>query len=718
CTNPNSTSYFGLATVASHKVLCTPAGHPYFGRGFFVMDDTSNGNDESGMNYAQYVTTKYGNETAWAIQELTRMQSWGFNMTGPFSAAYVVPWQTPAAPKVPYIFNEEPCSEALTNRFGWSTAPTKDLMGASSQFWNMTNAFPSVTDYEDPAWVTYVQTALSAAGDYGYMQTMAASATDKSYFIGVTMCDSDDTHGMNGGPDFRTSPTVGNNDFRLSMMVALMSPIQWATSRQGGVIYTDSTVYSKKALYTQLTGEYGTIAALNTAWGSSYTTFGTSGTCHGSHFATWICPSPGAAISVGTGNGATTTFSATLSGTVSANSLGIFSAGDLVGGDGGNGHFSTAGTLTGAGAISGTINYSTGALSVTFATAPASGAAITAEYIQNGWGVGTGAMDEDGRSAHSAYIGSNVVCIDGVGDSSVCTGGYSSAGFTADMGTLDTTLAARYAKTFYDQIQATLPGALNIGLDTCGTWGTPPNRYVLAGIAPYVSACMLPATTSITQAMVDFVHTYAGDMALGMGIYNSANCDSIFDFPVSSCTRSGTTVTCTVSTPNQFSTSIPIQTSCTDSTYNISGLDPNSASGATVVYTASVTPTNPTTTCNVAQASPSQDFATQALRGAAFESTVETLQNTKYTADGVYPFTFALWWQWFDPQRENQNLGIVDTRVNSYDGLETVTSTVACQAPLASFSCGGELRTGWGSDSVLESVIPANAALDSYLAGL
>jgi hypothetical protein len=52
---------------------------------------------------------------------------------------------------------------------------------------------------------------------------------------------------------------------------------------------------------------------------------------------------------------------------------------------------------------SGTINYSTGALSITFTAgnAAANDAAITATYVSNGWGIGTGFLDEDDRPAHT-----------------------------------------------------------------------------------------------------------------------------------------------------------------------------------------------------------------------------------------------------------------------------------------------------------------------------
>lgn len=76
----------------------------------------------------------------------------------------------------------------------------------------------------------------------------------------------------------------------------------------------------------------------------------------------------------GIGNGAATTFSTTLNAPVLPGSLTVTDpTGSITGTDNGNGE------ITGTG-ISGTINYATGALSVTYAAAPAAGANPTATY--------------------------------------------------------------------------------------------------------------------------------------------------------------------------------------------------------------------------------------------------------------------------------------------------------------------------------------------------
>lgn len=78
--------------------------------------------------------------------------------------------------------------------------------------------------------------------------------------------------------------------------------------------------------------------------------------------------------SLGTGDGSTVTFGATLTFPVRTGTIVVKNGGTEVGTDDG------AGALTGATISSGTINYDTGVLSVTFTVAPASSNAITAEY--------------------------------------------------------------------------------------------------------------------------------------------------------------------------------------------------------------------------------------------------------------------------------------------------------------------------------------------------
>ena len=65
------------------------------------------------------------------------------------------------------------------------------------------------------------------------------------------------------------------NHSHLGWLVAVTAPTQ--TTGPKGTTYSDATVYIKLAWRNYLANKYGTISALNTAWGASYTTFGSNG---------------------------------------------------------------------------------------------------------------------------------------------------------------------------------------------------------------------------------------------------------------------------------------------------------------------------------------------------------------------------------------------------------------------------------------------------------
>jgi hypothetical protein len=112
--------------------------------------------------------------------------------------------------------------------------------------------------------------------------------------------------------------------------------------------------------------------------------------------------------SLGTGNGSTTTFSGTLS-LGSDTAIAPFSVNVVVGSGGGTAsvYDNGFGSMTGSG--TGTITYSSGSISVTFSTAPTSGAAITAYYAL----ASTNSHDMILRYNLMAYLGS---CFIGGGD--------------------------------------------------------------------------------------------------------------------------------------------------------------------------------------------------------------------------------------------------------------------------------------------------------------
>jgi hypothetical protein len=721
CTNGNTA--FKIVTVNNRLVFCSQLGHVLpMARGPFGFDpNLVTTTDESGHSYYDYMFTvgggKYSGGTAqWVTQELGVMKNLGLNSLPTYANVNALP---PAGPsvKVPFVLFEIVSAYAIVNKLGWGSGPVKELGYLLSSTWGGFLSSTGVADYPDPNWQTMIDGSL--AHDTTATQLASASSTTKGYLLGYSADDSDGTHCFGAGPDFTTQP-AGNNDYRCGYYVLFVAPTDYANSVQQQ-IYSDPSTYWRKMWADNLYTEYaGSTSALNTAWGSSYTTFGTSGTAVGT-LPTGIrsAGSTLGAEAYGTGNGSTTTFAHTLAqhtSAISHFSLGIYIGGVLVGGDTGNGSIYG----TGCGGLTGTVNYSTGAASITCTTAPANGAAITANYIMGGWGVGTGLQDEDCRSGHASYCGN------GSGNTSIYMTGLSSA-MQADLNAFTQSLAGYYASTYKTHL-ATWAAANGftgsiayLGPTTLGTWTTPPDRYVLQGFAGNADAWMYGGQSTFTQAELDFVHTYGGTMGLIEGEYRTANAQSPFAWPGSACTNTGSTVTCTVATPNKFSAlagNSHIDATCTNTTYQASNVN-FTATSSTVTYTATTTPSGGGTTCNVFFDDANVGgFPTQAARWADFQTKVSALPTRAFTTGGLQPYVGYFQWDWYANWAEQLDWGIETQRGNLYNGVDDTNSIQACASPNGSFSCGGELALhGPPLGNGVTALQATNTAIDNAFLG-
>jgi hypothetical protein len=499
--NP-STGIFRTEKFGNKWMFVDPANNGFFMIGMYVLAP-DNSIDDMGGDYSDRVTAKYGDPgPTWGTAQLQRIQSWGYNANGPYASAYVLPtttdsrWKTPDETdpvKVPFIFLIRPAYYGMLNQSNWSPQPIKNMMYSSSSFYTGFRPGNGIADYYDSNLNTFFTNELASDAATGPIK----SSPYKQYLIGVNVDDSDEMYGFGNGPDFVT----GHSNTHLGWLVLTMSPVQTANPNKG-FIYPDTTIHSKQALHDQLEAEYGTIGALNAAWSSNYTTFDSSGaTITGA--------------SIATGSGTTLSFGTTLTGTVVAPfSLQIFVAGQMVGGDTGNG------AIWGPN-LSGGINYATGALNLSFSSghAPVSGAAVTASYIQNGWGVGTGLMDEDGRPSHQGWIGTDYTFMTDV-----------NANLKSDLDNFLYQIAAHYFSMSKAGVESWMPGALYLGPDTLGSWGAPSNRNVLKAAGQYIDvmAMGLSQTGPLTQPMLDFIFTYYGDKPFYTGEFRVANPDSAF----------------------------------------------------------------------------------------------------------------------------------------------------------------------------------------------
>ncbi len=521
-----TTGFFHLEKLSNRWWFCTPQGHGFWMEGIFDMASSPSITD-LGTSYNQIAMQKYGDlDMTWGPQQVRRIKSWGFNSVAEFSTGWTLPIQTCKSAScpadwqnnggnqpvpVPMLEQVEPSRYSLVNQNNYAPDAVKDAMyGINPTYYTgYRSVFPDIFDSNFDAWLN------------GEMQKdpIILPAENSPWVVGWISDESDELNGLVGaGPSMPTNPP-GYNQRNQGLMTLLMSPVQTVNAGLSLVrqprIYANPTVFTKAQLQTYLTTKYATISALNSSWSSAYTTFGSTGVQINREV-------------VGTGNGTQTSFSKTLANHhVSPYTVLVQVNGVPVGGDcpkwiavapcssvaAGEGSFT--GPSSASPAISsssaGVINYSTGAVTIDFATPPLSGTLITVNYIHDGWGYGTGLMDEDGRNS---WIPSDFVNLG------------TNANFNGDMNGFLKALATHYFSVTSTRIRQYAPKNLYMGPGVLGTWNAPADPNVLAAAAPYVDAIAGGIDYTHAQAQLNFIATYLGDKPMIIWHGAHANPDS------------------------------------------------------------------------------------------------------------------------------------------------------------------------------------------------
>lgn len=320
CTN--STGHFTTVKDGVRWMLCTPDGHELFLQsvGGALATPTN-------------IIAKYGTNTVWATQQLSFIKSLGFNSIGELSDGTLYP--TASTTQLPFIQTINNSLYATVNLNGYASRPIKNfLWGVNGNFTGLPGAFTGAgcIDTFDP------QDAVYAANLFATDAT-TQSFVASPFLVGLMGDDTDFVCGMGATPDFDTTPS-GNHKPHLGYMALVSSPLQTFnagfTYNTTNIQFSDPKVYTKTAaasppatcsittpctLRDYLAKKYGTIAALNTAWGSSYSTFDSAGTVVASE-------------TCGTGDGVTTVFTCTLAhNPISPFSVSVSTGGTLQGGD-------------------------------------------------------------------------------------------------------------------------------------------------------------------------------------------------------------------------------------------------------------------------------------------------------------------------------------------------------------------------------------------------
>jgi Putative Ig domain len=648
--------YFSLQKVGNRWWFCDALGNALISMSVgAVVSDGNPTYDCNGVNTYPIYLNKYGDTSYnWGWQTLKRMTTWGFNSVGEDSVASVLPWGTcsncvwPGGTQpipLPYVLEPKPAENASVNREGFLTSPIKDEISGTNNNYQAWRG-GAMYDNFDPELSVEWQKELRST-----QPSNRQIIGNSPYLLGVFTDDTDFFMGSGAGPDFATGHTNPNP----SWVTLITSPVQTYSQStpfiHKTVLYPDTKNYEKSqatdpvtqcsitnpcSLRDYLWQKYGgKISALDKAWGATYTTFDSTGTqVQGEH--------------IGIGDGDRKVFVHRLAHPdVSPYSV-LFLVGDVPeGGDcpwfrrgcgierknQGSMGSPTANYISQA---SSTINYSTGEVTLTFATAPPSNTSIAMNYIYGGWMAGgTGLMDEDG--SHISWVGTNPFCLEGPNPKYPtyfsCVGGGrrgdpvpdANRNLGADLDNWIPEFSARYFKTMHDDLKA-VSKVPYLGADQIGAWGGPPLSKFLDGMGRYVDGAFInliyseptPSPAGFESAY-QYYTQYLGDVPILDFIVLTAESDS--------------SMLC-----------------------------------------------HPHNTNN-------SDFPTQAERGQMYYNTVNYLLTTP-GYNGTYPFVGFNWWSWQDFQ--NSNYGLVSIHDNAYDGNEARRGKVPCSLPEENLMCGGE----------------------------
>jgi hypothetical protein len=486
---------------------------------------------------------------------------------------------------------------------------------------------------------------------------------------------------------------------------------------------------------------YGTIATLNSAWGSQYTQFSSTGT-------------PQTQVTLTTSDHLT--YTATLNTSVAPLGTQILNSSGtaLSGADGGNGGTSSSGgptgtsvtaieTFRGSGVSAGTLNDSTGAVSVTFSSSQAANEPLkTNAYVTCGWGCGTGVADEDGlmpsKGANAPWLPtdpwcdykSNALC----GSTALAN---TTNAFNIDRQNFLTHLSKQNHKTLKEGIQAVYPNVPYFTTTNLGSWGNPPRPGILLGAIAYADAI----TTGDVPTGID---TLAGDQARLDATVNplsSLNLN-VKDEPLimwtATVTKEASPAISTTGSINNGSNQLTVastagfncgmgilvgnsqqlQTHLVTSSC-ISGSVLTLASNAGSTFTnVTVTSAGDTQTYfdGFNSNGGSNRQTTEGASGTFYANKMSrylTLSSTKFGHPHVIG---AVNWQFQDQRPENQTWTMETPRGNAYDGVQACYNT---GTDAFGFPTGGEIQIAGGPGSCYGNFIgpatTANAQWQSFI---
>ena len=264
-----ATGYYTVKQVGNRWMFVTPDGNGMWMTGIYAATYPE-WVDDMGTNTRDRIAAKYGGGSGWfnnwRINTARRLKTWGFNTLAEYQHWGMRPGPLfdPNPEKLPYIHIIKPAAYALNNGYGLCNGPVKDLIVGTDAHYDGYRGSQAL-DFFDPNFESCVD---------GWMRLddgLVFGDIGNPWMLGIAMDDADHLLGFGPGPEIaapRLHPHLG--------WIVLATNFQQASSPWVSS-YADRTVYSKYGLRDFLASRYGTVAALNAAWGSSYSTFDSAG---------------------------------------------------------------------------------------------------------------------------------------------------------------------------------------------------------------------------------------------------------------------------------------------------------------------------------------------------------------------------------------------------------------------------------------------------------
>jgi hypothetical protein len=267
-----ATGYYQVKQVGDRWLFVTPEGNGMWMTGVFGVAYVD-ALDDLGTRSLDRIIAKYGGapgwQEHWRVNTARRLKSWGFNTLAAYHHWGMRPGPLAGSnpERLPYVHIINPARTALYNGYGYGTGPVKDVIYGTNHHYDGYRGARAL-DFFDPNWEIYVDGWLRKDdgliyGDIG-----------NPWLLGIAMDEGDSLVGFGPGPEI-TAPRLHPNPAWLVLITNFeQANNPWAA---GFPAYEDRKVHSKYALRDFLAARYGTVDALNAAWGSTYTSFDSDG---------------------------------------------------------------------------------------------------------------------------------------------------------------------------------------------------------------------------------------------------------------------------------------------------------------------------------------------------------------------------------------------------------------------------------------------------------